>query len=234
MLIKQLQEIHNNKLKSNINFYTPGGIHVYFKDEILNKEVDIEKVIAKIESLVPPHLFSEIEMIMVGWFKEFEERDINAFYDSGTIYISNIQDDNDDAYDDIIHELAHAIETTHGYEIYADEKVKQEFLRKREYLHDMLWKRDIKAPMSFFTDVEFNQEFDDFLYKKIGYDKLSSIMTGLFISAYAATSLREYFATGFTEYYTHSDHNFLKKVSPALYEKISNLHNFKDEDVDYS
>ena len=41
-----------------------------------------------------------------------------------------------------------------------------------------------------------------FYIKKIGYDKLSPIMTGIFMTPYAATSLREYFATGFVEFYT--------------------------------
>ena len=62
-----------------------------------------------------------------------------------------------------------------------------------------------------------------FLYKKIGYDKLAALIRGLFISAYAPTSLREYFATGFTEFYLDSDHSYLKRVSPALYEKLSLL-----------
>ena len=47
-------------------------------------------------------------MIIVGWFKEFEERDINAFYKDATIYVSNVQDDEDDMVDDIVHEFAHS------------------------------------------------------------------------------------------------------------------------------
>ena len=58
------------------------------------------------------------------------------------------------------------------------------------------------------------------LYKKIGYDKLSDLMMGLFITPYAATSLREYYATGFSEFYFDSNHNFLRKVSPELYKKL--------------
>ena len=50
-------------------------------------------------------------------------------------------------------------------------------------------------------------------------------MQGLFINVYAATSLREYFATAFTDFYLDSDHNFLQKVSPAVYEKLINIQN---------
>jgi hypothetical protein len=69
-------------------------------------------------------------------------------------------------------------------------------------------------------DTEYNEEFDMLLYKKIGYDKLSDLMMGLFITPYAATSLREYYATGFTEFYLDSNHNFFRKVSPELYKKL--------------
>ena len=43
---------------------------------------------------------------------------------------------------------------------------------------------------------------------------------GLFITPYAATSLKEYYATGFTEFYLDSNHNFLQKVSLELYKKL--------------
>ena len=72
-------------------------------------------------------------------------------------------------------------------------------------------------------DTEYNQEFDDFLHKKIGYDKLTSLMSGMFINPYAATSLQEYFATGFTDFYLNTDHKYLSTVSPELYKKIYEL-----------
>ena len=62
------------------------------------------------------------------------------------------------------------------------------------------------------------------------YLELSKILKGLFISPYAATSLREYFATAFADYYLDSNHDFLKKSSPAVYKKIFNIQ--KQEIVD--
>ena len=62
------------------NFYTPTGIHVYFKDHLYNDKVDVEKVISRLESLVPSQLLGEVEMIIIGHFDEFEERSINAFF----------------------------------------------------------------------------------------------------------------------------------------------------------
>ena len=212
------------QLKNNIqDFYTPGGIHVYFKDKLANDQVDVESIVAKVEKTIPEHLRSEVEMIIVGWFQEFEDREINAFYKDGTLCISHLQDDNEDMYDDIVHEISHSVEAPFGYEIYGDNKLKDEFLRKRKYLHDILWQLGYKAPMAFFENTEYDKEFDMFLYKTIGYDKLVNLVQGLFISPYAATSLREYFATGFTDFYLDSNHKFLQKISPALYKKLITL-----------
>ena len=84
---------------------------------------------------------------------------------------------------------------------------------------------DYKIPLSVAMDPEYNEEFDMFLYEKVGYSKLATFIGGVFISPYAATSLREYFATGFTEFYLHPDtHSFLQNVSPELYKKLSVLH----------
>ena len=228
MLMNYLKEKQLRLNEKQMDFYTPTGIHVYFQHPVEN--IDVEKVINKLESLLAPHMLAEIEMIVFGWFKEFEERSINAFYNDNAIYVSYLQDDEEDLFDDLIHEISHSLEEAYGYQIYADEKIKKEFLRKRRYLHDILWKAGFKAPMSFFQDIEFNEEFDVFLHQKIGYDKLASLMSGIFVSPYAATSLREYFATAFTEYYLDSNHDFLQKVSPAVYEKIKMLQDTKQLD----
>tara|TARA_R110000824_G_scaffold67912_5_gene175901 strand:+ start:3494 stop:4114 length:621 start_codon:yes stop_codon:yes gene_type:complete len=196
---------------------------VFFKDGVEAEGLDVEQAIAQLEEKIPRHLRTEIEMIIIGWFNEFEERGINAFYDSGTIYVSHLQHDSEDMVEDLVHELAHSLEEAHGYEIYADEKIKKEFLRKRKHLHDLLWTRGYKAPLSTFLELDYNQEFDEFLYKQIGYDKLAALISGLFLTAYAPTSLREYFATGFATYYLDPNHEYFKKVSPALYEKIITL-----------
>ena len=110
-------------------------------------------------------------------------------------------------------------------------KIEQEFLRKRKHLHDILWKMNYKIPMSYFANSEYDEDFDMILYKKIGYDKLNTAIAGLFITPYAATSLREYFATGFTDFYTHPhEHGFLQKVSPELYKKLFLLQNPEELD----
>ena len=208
-----------------MNYYTSSGVQVFFKDRISNELVDIEKVTARFESMLPDHIRDGVEMIIVGQFEEFQERDINAFYKDGALYISNFQSNNDDFLDDLVHETAHSLEEAYGYEIYADEEIKDEFVRKRMFLYDILWKMDFKAPKELFLNLEYDQEFDQFLLKDIGYDKLSEILKGIFITPYSATSLREYFATGFTEFYLYpNSHNYLKRISPELYKKLLKIH----------
>ncbi len=226
-LIERLKKQQNNR----IDFYTPTGLHVYFKDEMLNNSIDVDSAVSRFESILPRHLSSCIEMIVFGDFEEFHERSLNAFYDSGTVYVSNLQDDESDILDDLIHELSHGIEEQYGYQIYGDQKLKDEFLNKRMHLYKILWEMGFKAPKAFFEDTEYDQEFDEFLHKTVGYDTLGNAMQGLFISPYAATSLREYFATGFTDFFIHPDHKFLKTVSPALYDKIIFLQ--KEENLDF-
>ena len=234
MLRTYLENKQTQLNSEKVDFYTAYGTHVYFKDQMESASIDVEQVIADVESLVPKHLMSEIEMVIIGWFEEFDERQINAFYQDAMLHISNKQDDADDMIDDIIHETAHSVEQTYGYEIYGDLKVKNEFLQKRNRLHDELWSIGHKAPKSFFSEVEYNEEFDSFLLNTVGYDKLSVICTGLFVNAYAPTSLREYFATGFTDFYMNrGDHNTLKTMCPELYKKLLLVNDQKNIDSHY-
>jgi len=231
MLKTYIENRQKELMNQQVDFYTPTGIHVYFKDKLENNSIDIEKVISIVESKLPHHLLSEIEMIVVGWFKEFEERDINAFYKDAILHVSNQQDDVDDMVDDIIHEVAHAAEEAYGFDIYSDSSVKKEFLQKRIRLRDELSSLGYKIPKSFFSDVEYSEEFDNFLLNTVGYDKLNIICVGMFINAYAPTSLREYFATGFTDFYMRpDDRSALKSVSPVLYKKIFELNLESDLD----
>ena len=224
-----IQQKQKKVIESQTNFYTPSGIHVYFKDPVEN--IDVTSVLSTVEEKLPSHILSEIEMIIFGWFEEFNERDLKAFYDSGTLYVSNIQVDEDELLETLLHEIAHAVETIYGFEIYGDEKIKNEFINKRRFLHDILWNRGFKMPITFFIDTEYNQEFDETLYQKIGYDKLDNYARGIFINSYAATSLREYFATAFADFLVNSDHQFLKKISPSVYEKINSI--LYDEKLDF-
>ena len=198
-------------------------IQVFVKDKI-ESDFDIQSAIYQIYKHVPAHLFSEIDTIYVGMFDEFVEMETNAAYKNGAIYVSNIQDDEQDFIDDIIHEIAHSLEEPYGYDIYGDKELEREFLQKREKLYNILKSEGLDPDKELFMDPSYTIELDSYLYEEVGYDRLNFIAASyaLFSSAYSATSLREYFANGF-EYYFLDDRPYLKEICPILYEKIEEI-----------
>ena len=63
MLKDYIQSSQERLAKNNKSFYSPQGLHVYFNEPILNDEIDVEKVVSKVEGRIPPHLRDEVEMI---------------------------------------------------------------------------------------------------------------------------------------------------------------------------
>jgi len=213
------------------NFYTPNGINVYVKDPLTNG-LDMEEIVNTVEERIPSRFLSEVEMIIVGQLEEFEDRQINAMYKDGCLYITNEQDDADDLIDDIVHEMAHAIERQRKFNdfIYDDGLVEKEFLGKRKRLFHMLGEPMDK--MLDYINPEYDKKFDMYLYKDLGYDKLRGETHSLFFSPYAITALKEYWANGFENYIVgdHSDRQKLKEISPELYKKIQQILNLDEEE----
>ncbi len=201
------------------------SINVYIKDS-LGEEINMISVIRKIEELIPRHLFdfvsSEIEGIYVGQFEELISREVKAVYKDNKIFMTNEQASEDEMVNDIIHEIAHAIESFAGMEIYSDGYLETEFLRKRKKMIEVLAAEGYRFNVVDFLDSKFSKNLDQFLYKKVGYDKLSLLCIDIFPTPYAMTSLREYFAVGLEEY-LYGDKMELKKVSPVLYSKIKSI-----------
>jgi len=210
-----------------------GRVLVLIKDP-LPAEIDLVSILGNIEKSVPNHLLHDLDSIYIGQFDEFIERDINAFYRDGAIFATNDQIDDSDLMDDLVHEMAHSVESYYSAQIYGDGEVEQEFLGKRRRLLDLLAQHELdidlrdKSLRDLFFDLKYSQKFDNMLYKDIGYTLLSNITRGLFCNAYAATSLREYFASGFEEFYM-ADRQYLKKISPAVFEKLQYLNNLNEE-----
>ena len=200
------------------------GIQVFIKDKIANG-INIKDVLDVINSYIPSHLLGEIDSIYVGMFNDFEKKETNAAYKDGAIYVSNKQDSEQDLIDDLVHEIAHSLEQPYGYIIYADKKIEQEFLAKRKRLYDVLKAEGLNPDLNLFLETEYSEKMDNYLYKEVGYDRLNFIMAsyGIFTSAYPATSLREYFASGF-EYYFLEDPTSLMNISPELFKKIEEIH----------
>ncbi len=162
----------------------------------LPEAIDVKSVLQKIDNFIPDHLFYGVEAIYIGNFPFFKERDINAMYQDGALYITNHQDNDEDMLDDIVHEIAHSNENLFGEVIYSNSKIELEFSGKRNRLKSLL-SLDFNTENYNFSQTEYSKDLDEFFYKTIGYGLLSAYTEGLFSNPYAATSLREYFASGF-------------------------------------
>jgi len=212
--------------------HSPVGEYNLFKRVLvlvkdpLPENVSLSKCIEKIEKKIPERLLHDLDSVYIGQFEEFVERDINAFYRDGAIFVTNDQADASDLTNDIVHEIAHSVEGYYKSQIYGDALLEREFLGKRRRLYDMMKQHelgiDITRAQKLFFNLKYSLKFDNILYKTVGYPLLASISAGLFSNPYAITSLREYFASGFEEYYV-GDRMYLKKVSPHLYNKIIEL-----------
>ena len=203
--------------------YNFNGLQVLVKDQ-LPDNVNIKKVFADVNTLLPDHFFNLVDIVYVGHFDFFDEREVNALYMDDAIYVTNKQDDEDDMRDDIIHELAHAAEEKYKDLIYDDQQVENEYFAKMKRLKVTLDYEGHDVHVHEFYNLEYNPDFDNLLYKEIGYEKLDNLINGLFLSPYSITSLREYWSTGFEEYFL-GDRLYLKTVCPYLYKKLSHLEN---------
>jgi hypothetical protein len=208
-------------LREQKEFLLHGTIPVQVANP-LPEEVNIRKVIGAVEAAVPAQMMRGVEMIIVGHFEEFDKRDVNAAYDSGTIYVTNKQDGEMDMIDDIVHEIAHSVESWAGMDIYGDGEVVEEFKVKRKQYYDLLTQLGHEVDLKQFMDVEYSQEFDNLLYKEVGYEKLNTLSIGILPSCYGLTSIKEYFATGFEEYFI-GNRREIADLCPVLTSKIESV-----------
>ena len=208
--------------------YQMNGVQVFIKDS-LPEEIDPDFIFNYVGSRIPLFLTTNIDMIYVGQFPEMKEREINAFYENDAIYITNEQDDEMDMIEDIVHEVSHAVEHYNREAIYGDGKLQREFIAKRKRLSTLLSQK-FDVPNDFNINFEYDRAIDDFLYRDVGYDLLNQITVGIFPSAYAATSVSEYWAKGFEELFI-GEKTSLKNLCPVLYKKLLGLiKELKDEE----
>ncbi len=231
---------------SNSNNRKPNELLLFKKIpiRIINSfiyDINIKDVLETIEKRIPSRYFNGVEAIYVGDFDFLESRELTSLYSDGAIYISPAQTGEQDLFSDIVHEVAHSLEESYGADIYGDGKhevahsleesygadiygdgkIEEEFLKKRNKLLDILVREGYGGIIkSFdFEQLEYSPGFDSLLYKEIGYHPLTMLTLGLFVSPYGITSLREYFANVFEEFYS-GDKKYSCKVSPSVCEKI--------------
>lgn len=202
------------------DMFNLNDVTIIIKDK-MSDGIDFEFVLNYISARVPFYLTSNIEMIYVGQFQEMKERDINAFFENDAIYVTNEQTDEMDMIEDIIHEISHAVEEYNQEFIYGSGALQREFIAKRKRLSALLSQK-YEVPSGFNVDFEYDRTVDDFLFRDVGYDALNQICVGIFPSAYACTSISEYWAKGFEEIFVGETNN-LKQMCPVLYKTLALL-----------
>lgn len=205
--------------KNTTRHFKFGGITVNQADGI-----DFSPVFRAIEDKFPSHYFMGLKGVEIAHREEFDDRKISALYSDNWLYISDKQDGATDFLDDLVHELAHHVETVYQDETYGDGKITEEFLKKRKMLEQELKSEGYWTNEYSFNKIQYDKDLDEFLYDRVGKNMLNMSTAGIFIRPYASISLREYFATGFEAFYMGKK-NSLSKISPVLYNKIENLHN---------
>ena len=222
--MKQKKQNLVNYVKNSVNSLSEqkiGSFDVFFHDRFEN-DISFKEIVEKVNRLLPYDFLSLIDVVYVGNFDFFEKRNINASYMNGAIYVSPKQDNFNDLLDDIVHEISHAVLERYEEYFYADGQIEDNFLSKRSKLQKILKYHDYDISEYDFSNTKYNDMFDQFLYKNIGYEKLNNMTIGLFLAPYSITSLDEYFARAFEEYYL-GNRVYLRKLCPYVYDKLVSL-----------
>jgi len=226
--MNKIQEYINKRHNTKNEYLLFNKVPIIIQDRLkVENDFNISDLVKNLESLLPIIFKSIIKSIIILDSPVFDEREVNAFYQDSTLYISNEQDDLNDIIDDIVHEFAHALEVYFESELYGDGQIKDEFLKKRTLLKHILKYEGLDVDNYDFNMLDYTKTLDDFFYKTVTYEKINNLTNhGLLITPYAITSLQEYFATGFEEYIL-GDGRELSNISPKLFAKIKNILEFQ-------
>ena len=214
-----IRNSHNKVMNERKEYTLFGVINVFIKDALTN-DVNMTEVLMEIEDTIPQHLLHEVETIIVGQFKELNDRGVRAAYLDGGIYVTNEQPSSEQLFEDIVHEIAHAVEKSYEYDLYGDDSVEREYVGKKIRFLDLLAANNIRVPNRIRYEIEYSKLFDEFLFYQLGYDNVIPYTTGLFITPYASVSVSEYFATAFEHYFVQADTGYVKEICPQLFTKL--------------
>lgn len=221
--MKYIKESSKKVLKERREYTIFGSVNVFVKDPLTSQDIDMTGVISNIEDTIPSKYFYNIDMIIIGRFEEVEGRGLRAAFMDGAIYVTNDQPSEEQIFEDIIHEVAHAVEKEYGQEIYADGKLESEYLAKKKTFLNNLSANGIRIPNRIRQGVEYSKMFDEFLHYQIGFEKSNNLSMGIFLSPYSSVSISEYFATAFEYYYVQSDYKYLMTLCPVVFQKIESI-----------
>lgn len=206
-----------SKMRDHFNL---SGVDVFIKDQ-LPDHIDVSFIFDYISARIPFCFMQGIDIIYIGQFPDMKRRDISAYFEDGAIYVTNQQDNEMDMIEDIIHEIAHAVETNHQEFIYISGSLQREFVAKRMRLGTLLSQK-FDIPSDFSLNFEYDVDIDNFLFRDVGYEVLNQVSVNIFPSGYAATSVSEYWARGFEEFFI-GDKSKLMGISPVLYKMLTTL-----------
>lgn len=219
---KNLQYLKNSYKRNRnvpVGSLLISGLNVYIKDPFTS-EINIERCLEYIAHRIPSPLISNVKSLTIGNFSFLRKREAEGIFRDGTIYITNRQESEQAFIADVIHEIAHSFEEKEN--IHQDQVLVEEFLQKRQRMYEILLSYDLLSDFltkKDFLNVHYSEKFDNYLYRQMGYEKINNLVGDIFISAYAATCLREYFANAF-EYFFVKDMFLVKKYAPSVYNKL--------------
>lgn len=216
--MNKLKEYIQSRQSNPIGEFSLGNATVYIKEQ-LPDNIDLNRVLTFISDNLPSVFYTNVDMVYIGQFPFLKSRQVDALYENGAIYLSSKLENENDLMCDLIHEIAHSFEESRPEVLYSDGSIEQEFLSKRETLYRIFKARGYDVNLKDFQNTDYSLDFDNFLYNEIGYETLGTMTNGLFISPYASTSLREYFANAFEEFFVN-DMKTVKDLTPSVYSKI--------------
>ena len=76
-------------------YYLNNDIPVWTEDP-LSDTVNLKQVLEQVERLIPSAFLKYVQAVRIGMFDEMIERSVNALYKDGVLYITNVQDNNQD------------------------------------------------------------------------------------------------------------------------------------------
>jgi len=219
--LNYLRNSHHRAITNPVGDILVGGVKISIEQPVIDS-VDVAGCFAHVLDRMPEIFKRNVRQARIGQFSFLKSREVEAIYKNGTIYLTSKHENNVSLISDLVHEIAHAFEEGNSVEIYGDELVKNEFLAKRKRLFlslDSLGMIEYPISEQDFYKTEYSKKFDKYLHETIGYEKLQTISNGIFISPYAATCLREYFANAFENFFIN-DISLVKKMSPNIYNKL--------------
>lgn len=209
--------------KPNMGIYNVYGTNIQIKGMESDK---IDSLLEKLKRL-PATLFDYADQIFIYKPNEELQKDFSSTYTQGIIVINlNTVNSEQELLKLVVHELFHSIEAeirNESNELFGVYKeVEKEYLAKKRKL--LINLRDdpsvLEKPRSkYWKLIDFNSEFDYYLYNIITYPILQFKLGNYFPSPYSVTSISEYMCVGL-EVYLFEDKNWLAAHCPALYNLI--------------